>query len=54
MLDDIQEGNRNVRFIRDAVTVQTVNELAARRVGQVEDAMFIGRIYKAYRNRKKT
>ncbi len=49
MIDDVRDGNENVKFIRDAATAETVNELAARRAGQVEDAMFVGRVYKAYR-----
>ena len=56
ILDDVHEGTQNVRFIREAVRIDTVNELAAERAGQVEDAMFVGRIYKAFREdrRRKT
>lgn len=52
VLENVHDGNCNIRFIRGVATVETVNELAVRRVGEVEDAMFIGRAYKAYRNRK--
>lgn len=51
VLEDIHDGNQNVRFIREAVTTETVNELAARRAGQVEDAMFIGRVVRVCRKR---
>ncbi len=56
VVEDIQDGTENFSFIRDVVRVETVNELAAERAGDVEDAMFVGRIYKVFsgERRRKT
>lgn len=49
-IEDVDDGNQNVRFVRDALRVETVNELAVERAGQVEDAMFVGKVVKAIRD----
>ncbi len=51
--EDIHEGNQNLQSIREVVNVETVNELAAERAGEVEDAMFVGRVVRAYRKHRK-
>ena len=46
VVEDVREGNENLKFIRDTFTADTVNEIAERRAGEVEEAMFVGRVAK--------
>lgn len=50
-VEDVYEGNQNVQFIRGAVSTEAVNGLAARRAGDVEDAMFVARVVRTCRKR---
>lgn len=47
--EHVYEGSQYVGYIRRTVSVENVNTLAVKRAGNVEDAMFAGKVVGAYR-----